>query len=314
MPDLLSCLWPHIDVAEPMFFKHAFVSSTDCSFDQLAAAGYLRQADHADVVPCPACPDAHVEEVFVWRDATGASRFYIPCPALLRVEISPDCLRQWTVNFDGLLETVAQALSLTGSCTPLIAGRLWRLGRTKWQDLSRDVIFARGLGGADGQRVASHIAHTIRPIVFVADRLPNPKIWPGHNPPVIALSQVAAATDDGLAIDVDAVCAAVLPTEDAAMPATVDDARLKLMIRHQVKAEAKSQLTDDILLAAYQQEGSVRKAASFLSERTGQVVTKDKVQNALRRCGGAGVVARRRDQDRSATRRIGGRRPRSQVK
>jgi hypothetical protein len=314
MPDLLSCLWPHIDVPEPLFFKPAFVGSQDCSFDQLAAAGYLRQADQADTLPCPVCTDRHLEEVFVWRDAAGASRFYIPCPAWLRVEISPDLLRQWTINLERVLEAVAQALSLTGSCTQLIPGRLWRLGRTKWRGLSRDVIFARGLGGSDGRFVASHIAHTIRPIVFVADRLPDPTIWPGRRPPVIALSQVAAATDDGLAIDVDAVYAAMLPTEDAATLATVDDARLKLMIRHQVKAEAKSQLTDDILLAAYQQEGSVRKAASFLSERTGQLVTKDKVQNALRRCGGAGVVARRRDQDRSATRQMGGRRPRSQVK
>jgi hypothetical protein len=67
------------------------------------------------------------------------------------------------------------------------------------------------------------------------------------------------------------------------------------MIRRQIKAEEKTQLTDDILIAAYQQEGSVRKAATFLTERTGQVVTKDKVQNALRRCGGNELAGSRRN-------------------
>lgn len=43
-----------------------------------------------------------------------------------------------------------------------------------------------------------------------------------------------------------------------------------------------TQLTDDILVAANR---SVRKAAAFLSERTGQTVTRDKIQNALRRSG-----------------------------
>lgn len=67
------------------------------------------------------------------------------------------------------------------------------------------------------------------------------------------------------------------------------------MVRRQIKAEAMTQLTDDILVAAHQQEGSVRKPAPFLSERTGQTVTKDKIQNALRRSGGIGTVVRKRN-------------------
>ena len=51
-----------------------------------------------------------------------------------------------------------------------------------------------------------------------------------------------------------------------------------------------TQLTDDILVAANQQEGSVRKAAAFLSERTGQTVTREKIQNAPRRSGGVMAV------------------------
>ena len=300
MPDPLSYLWPHVDAAEPLFFKHAFAAWMDADFDGLVAAGFLQPTGNADAVPCPSCDEGHLEEVLACRDATGSHRFYIPCPEMLRVEIPPELLRQWTIDFDVVACIVAKSLSLTGQCTELMPGRLWRLGRTKWQGISRDVVFARGLGWSDGHGTASQVAQTIRPIVFVADRLPNSALWPGQIPPVIALSQVATSEHE-LVIDHDAVCAAILEADaqhDADMSTIDDRTRLQLMIRQQVKAEEKSQLTDEILLAAYQQEGSVRKAAAFLSERTGQPVTKDKVQSAVKRCGGVGVVTRRRDQGR----------------
>ena len=62
------------------------------------------------------------------------------------------------------------------------------------------------------------------------------------------------------------------------------------MIRQQVKAEEKTALTDDILVAAYKQHNSMRKAADFLTSETGQTVTKDKVQRAVGRSGGIEAV------------------------
>ena len=298
MPDPLSYLWPHVDAAEPLFFKYAFAAWKDADFDGLIAAGFLQPAGTADTIPCPSCAEGHVEEVFQWQNPQGSSRFYIPCPEVLRVEIPPKLLRQWTIDFDFLACTIAQSLSLTGQCTELMQGRLWRLGRTKWQGVSRDVVLARGLGWSDGRGVTSQVAHTIRPVVFVADRLPQSALWLGRIPPVIALSQVATLGEDGLVVDQDAVCAAIIEVDlqrGADASTTLGPAQLKLMIRQQVKAEEKSRLTDDILLAAYQQEGSVRKAAAFLSKQTNQVVTKDKVQAALTRAGGATNVVRQDD-------------------
>lgn len=47
----------------------------------------------------------------------------------------------------------------------------------------------------------------------------------------------------------------------------------------------------------YRQCGSVRAAAEFLSEHTGQEVTKDKVHNAVKRNGGAAAVWNAQDSD-----------------
>jgi hypothetical protein len=103
---------------------------------------------------------------------------------------------------------------------------------------------------------------------------------------LVRISQVASFASDRTAIDTDATLAAIVLGETeltAGNPLAPDPHRLTLMIRRQIRAEGKTRLTDDILLAAYQQEGLVHKAAAFLSRSTGKVVTKDRVQNAIKR-------------------------------
>lgn len=299
MNDPLSFVWPHCDLAEPLFTEHALAPWSTNAFGDLVAAGFLRQTNNSDSVTCPLCGD-HVEEVLLMDSPDGTPEFYIYCPETLRLKVSPELLRQWTVDFDALVQAIAISLSLGGQCIPLAPGRLWRAGRTKWQGVSREVLFVRGMNWQDGRAVASQVAHSTRPIVFVADRIPSAAVWPGRVPPVIALSQVASMRDGWLDVDYDAVLAAIFEVDadrDAEAAATIDNGQLKLMIRQQVKAEGKSQLTDDILVAAYRQEGSVRKAATFLSMKTGQLVTKDKVQSAVARAGGSSVFARDHDSD-----------------
>jgi len=73
--------------------------------------------------------------------------------------------------------------------------------------------------------------------------------------------------------------------------------QLKLMIRRQVKAEGKTSLADGVFVQAYRYCGSVREAAAFLSRQTGQEVSKDQVQRALTRAGGAAAVLDAVDSD-----------------
>jgi hypothetical protein len=143
-----------------------------------------------------------------------------------------------------------------------------------------------------------------RPIVFVAQTKPAEGLWRGRVPPLLALSQIATLGDTGIDVDAIELATAIQDADSrAAAPGemTVSLEQLKLMIRQQLKAESKTTLTDDILVAAYRQHSSVRDAAVFLSEHTGQEVSKDKVNRAVQRAGG--VEAVRDDHDSESIRR-----------
>ncbi|MGE0760956.1 MAG: hypothetical protein AB7F89_09595 [Pirellulaceae bacterium] len=306
MRDPLKFLWPYAEDPHPMFADTTLRMALGVGLERLIDSGWLIPAENADTITCPGCLDGHEEEVVAVDRPDGTRQFYVPCPENLRLEVSPALLRQWTIDWFALARAMASSLTLGGACTPLVDVRLWRLGRTKWQGQSRDVLYARGLTWADGGHLASQVARTTRPIVFVGDRMPPPSIWPGRVPPIVALSQVTTLGESGLVVDHDAVLAAIFEADAMASSPSQEPVRtdqLALMIRRQIKAEGKTQLTDDILVAAYQQEGSVRKAAVCLSERTGQTVTKDKVQHALRRSGGIGSVVRRRNRKSDSIRR-----------
>lgn len=76
---------------------------------------------------------------------------------------------------------------------------------------------------------------------------------------------------------------------------TLDEDQLAQVIRRQVNAERKAELTDDVLVAAYQQHGSIDKAAAALSELTKQKVSRDKVWRAVQRAGGTAAASRSED-------------------
>lgn len=116
---------------------------------------------------------------------------------------------------------------------------------------------------------------------------------------MLALSQVATLGDGGLDVDRLELVAAIQDAEvrQTDQLAVVTEEQLKLMIRQQVKAEGKTSLTDDAFLQAYRHCGSVREAAAFLSRETGQEVSKDQVQRALKRAGGAVAVLDAEDSD-----------------
>lgn len=298
MLDPVAWLWSFADHDGPVFDEASLYLILGSSYERLLAANFVVRTASAEYVTCPSCVDGHSEEVVALDWPDGTIRYFVSCPEYRRVEVPPELLCRWTVDWNALVRAVAAALALGGECVPLFEGRLWRLGRTKWQGAYRDVLFARGLNWADGRDVIAHAARSTRPIVFVGDRVPPTELWSRRVPPIVALSQVTQCCEHGLSVDREAVFAAILdagtePTGPETKPIAAPS--LALMIRRQVKAEGKSQLTDDILIAAYQQEGSVRKAAELLSERTGKVVTKDKVQSTLRRCGGAKTVLRERD-------------------
>jgi len=219
---------------------------------------------------------------------------------VLRACVPTQALHQWAIYFGGLANALASTLGLSGRCTELVADRLWRLGRTDWQGASRDVMFARGLGWEDAATVRAEIVRGRKPIVFVPLRLPPNGFWLQRVLPVLVLSQFVALYDNQIEVEALAIATAIHDADAATSVdglVTVTEQQLKLMIRQQIKAENKAELTDDILVAAYRHCGAYRSAAEYLSHQTDQVVTKDKVGRAVKRAGGALAVFNSGDSD-----------------
>jgi hypothetical protein len=281
----MAWLWSFADARDPVFDAMSMRVILGDVVDQLVSLNFVARTANAVCVSCPVC-GGHGEEVISFDYPDGTTRYYVPCPQDFRVEVNPVLLERWTINWDALAQSTATVLTLAGQCTQLISDRLWRLGRIKWKGTYRDAMLAGELSWPDGRDMARQIARNTRPVVFVGDRPVPDDVWVGRQPPLVRISQVASFAGDKTAIDADATLAAIVLGEAeviAGDPLAPDPHRLTLMIRRQIRAEGKTHLTDDILLAAYQQEGSVRKAAAFLSKSIGKVVTKDRVQNAIKR-------------------------------
>ena len=71
----------------------------------------------------------------------------------------------------------------------------------------------------------------------------------------------------------------------------LDTEKLRRLIRRQLKAERQTALSDDLLIAAYKQHGSYRKAAAALIAQ-GLRTNRWAIERAVRRIGGPLAVCR----------------------
>ena len=261
--------------------------------EALKALGLIRQATSGLHAPCPNCDEAHIEAVTIRQGPDGTPRYFIRCPASMRVEVTAEMCMGWQVDGDGLAKALSDAMDLKSKPKAMVPGRLWRLGRTSWKQTTREVVLATRLRDADAVSVAAHLGPGGRAIVCVPRDAPDASIWPGHVPAVVSLSRVATLAPQGIHLDVTAINEIVSDADDlaearSALP--VDPEVKKQNIRKQMKAEVMSHLEDDVLVAAYIEFQSLRDAAKALTKRLGRPVSKDKVSRAVQRAGGAAAV------------------------
>jgi len=292
MTDPLDMIWTSFDTPECLFTADEVGRWPSGFLQRLLEVGLLQEASAADHVVCPECAEPHVEEVIVSPSAEGGTRFVIPCPEALRVEIPAESLRRWTISLDGVARLVAVALGCPSGCSLLVPARLWRLGRTKWQGASRDLVLAHGLLWPDARQITEHIDRHGRTIVFVAHRPPSEQTWPHFVPPVVPLSSVARLTQDGLALDLADTAAQVADSDarnQTMKPVPLTPTEQKKLFRREAGSALKSFVKDDEILNAYRLHGSVRKAAAALA------ISKDKVHRTLQNHGGAEAVRAKSD-------------------
>lgn len=294
MNELLRSILSACDDVDSVFDHADTTGWPGGAVDALRRSRFIRRAAHGLYAPCPDCDDGHVEPVMI-RDGPNGPRYFIGCQRSLRVEVQPQMCNGWEIDGAGLAATVAHALGLTGSPKAVVPDRLWKLGRTPWppgQAATRQVVLVRRMREGDAPSIAAHVGAGGRAIVLVPSQVPDDRVWLGRVPAVIALSEVLAFEDGELVVDAAAVVDAIQASDRLAdaVDAVALDNRSKTMVRRQVKAEIKSLLTDDAMVAAYKQYGSYRQAAKALTEQTGQPITKDKVKRAVDRQGGVASV------------------------
>ena len=296
MTDPLELLWPLVDSPNTMIAADLVAFWPPGLHQRLLELGMLREAGTAERILCPGCWN-HVEEVNAIPGPGGSSRYVIPCPEVLRVVVPHAALRQWIVDLGQIARTLAGTLRLSGKCTELATGRIWRLGRWTYQGIQRDLLLAGGLGLPDAEQYRRAISGAHRPVLFVGSRMANPDFWNGRVPPQILLSEVATLIEDKIEIDVTQIIGLVHAADEqhaADTPLTTE--QFKLVVRQQVKAEGKTQLTDDILVAAYKNFGSYNKAVTGLAAQ-GCETNRWAIERAVKRAGGPQAVMRGDDSE-----------------
>ena len=306
MTDPLTRIWPLLDVPT------ATVSTWDVETwpagvqQKLVALGFLRELEPANTILCPECQN-HLEEVIAIPGPGGRLRYVIHCPDVLRVTVPPAALRQWGVDSGQIARILAGTLRLSGKCTELATGRIWRLGRWTYQGVQRDMLLACGLCLADADQIRRSISGAHRPVLCVGSRMAHADFWNGRVPPQILLSGVAALIEDNIEIDVVQFIGLVHAADEqqaAETPLTTE--QFKLVVRQQVQAEGKSRLTDDVLVAAYQNFGSYNKAVDGLREQEFET-NRWAIERAVKRAGGPQAVMRGDDSE-SVVRTVASRR------
>ena len=300
MLNALDYVWPYIELDEPLFDEVYVRHWSDNVFEPLCRAGVLQQAEAADYFICPFCDSGHAEEIIAWDTPAGVQRLAIPCPENGRVLLSPEQLRRWTVSLDRLIHLLAAGLGITDQPAEVEPRRLWRLGKVNWQGAIRDVLFARGFDVRCVLSSPPDLERYPNAIVLLPHAETSRVNWKHPAPVVVSLPEVATLGIDRIEFKHSVMIPRIAAADAVAREASENRLKmqdLKLMISREIKAVQTHELTDDILVRAYIQEGSFRKAAEFLSEETGQEITKDKVHRAVQRAGGTTALARGEDSD-----------------
>ncbi len=273
-------------------FDHAEITTwPPGSLDVLVRLGLLQPAATGLHAPCPNCEDGHIEPVTIRPGAGDAKRFFIWCPDAMRVEVTPEMCSGWEVDQAGLAGAVSVAMDLKGAPKAIMSDRLWRLGRMPWQGQTREVLLARRLADGDAATVATRIGHGGRSVVLVPYHVPDDRLWPGHLPAVVALSQIATVEGDHLVVDPVALFDLVAEADRVSSErASVSlDATSAKKVRRHVKDTIKSMLSDEALVQAYRTHNSYRKAADALNSE-GYTTDRWAVERAVKAAGGPKAV------------------------
>jgi len=202
--DPLDIIWRSADNPNPVFAAEDLDGMLPKIRTRLTELNILRPSATATHVVCDACFDHHVEKVTSIKYPDETTRFFISCPENGRVEVPRDRLFQWTVDFAPILSSLASGLSVKGSPTEIVPGRIWNLGRAALAGKSKAVWVARGLAWPDAGQLAQSIPKGRSPVLFYLGQLADDDLLDIPRESIIELRTVVQMNGD-LVIDCEAI-------------------------------------------------------------------------------------------------------------
>ncbi len=216
MVEPLTYIWPTLEAVTPVVTASAMSRWPKDARERLLSTGLLKPSGTSQFVRCPACDRGHTEEVVARELPNGEVRFYVPCPEVLRAEVRPEELQQFTVDVSLLARSIATSLTLSGACRALASDRLWHCGRLDWHGGLRDVLFGRGLARKDAGdlKAASVLPTMLHPLVLVPIETPPAGFWNAPAPTTLQLSRIAVLRGDEVVLDGVVLTALVCQAEE----------------------------------------------------------------------------------------------------
>lgn len=295
MPDNSEAFWSVIDAATAQLTADD-VRTLGPAADWMSKSGVMAESTTASTASCPECLDGHVEDVISVPGDEQAT-LWITCPQSLRVRIDPECLRRWIIRWDALAVALAKALGLTGRTREIDPGRVCLLGSTDWQQSRREVVLAIGVAGATSPQLSQHVGPAGRAIVLATGAAPPSDIWSGRVPACVPAKDVLSVRSAGFDLDAVLLADSVRAADEAARHVgglTLDEDQLKDVVRRQVRAAQKAELTDDLMVNAAAIHGSARKAEKALKAE-GYEVDHSTISRAVKRHKGTAKLVRQED-------------------
>ena len=274
--------------------------------EMLCGLGILREASGGHLASCPACNGGHRERIEYSPSATGEDRMHIWCPESMRVEVTAEMCRGWEINPRGIAKVIAKTMDLNGNFTEIVPSRLWRLGRVQHGNTTREVLLGIGLHLQDAGSVTIHVGKKGRSVVIVPSIVPDDRVWLDVVPVVISLDQITSLGDVRLEIDGLAFMNMITEWDEYKNSRSLlphDPKEQEKFLEQKIASGIKASEKDAIYIAAYLEFGSYRRAASGLTEQTGQRVTKGQIERAVIRAGGIDKCMRLED-SRSVSRSV----------
>lgn len=216
MPDPLDIAWRSANVPNPVLAAEDLAGISLAAVKGLIELGVLREAGPATHVVCDACHEQHVERVVMTKYPSGQTRFFIPCPENLRVEVPRERLPQWAVDFAPLLAALATALGAAEALTEVVPRRVWSLGRASLAGKSKPIWAARGLAWPDARQVVAALPQGRSPLLFFLGHGPDDGLVDVPREAIIELRTVVRMKD-GVIVDREAIERQL--TDVAALPA-----------------------------------------------------------------------------------------------